>query len=145
MVPFRLFARKCLFTIAAGLSVTSVAANVSLAQLFLPNAVAWPGLTQDSLDRMNAAAARLYEGRSIGTVERWRNPELEGCRRGQTGAKVQFTWDALSRLLIMSSGFKPRGIAQLITLPTGARSKAKSGRSLSLRRPAKWNADCTTR
>jgi surface antigen len=23
---------------------------------------------------MNAAAARLYEGRSIGTVERWRNP-----------------------------------------------------------------------
>jgi hypothetical protein len=75
MVPFSLFARKCLFTIVAGLLVTSVAANVSLAQLFLPNAVAWPGLTQDSLDRMNAAAARLYEGRSIGTVERWRNPD----------------------------------------------------------------------
>jgi surface antigen len=24
---------------------------------------------------MQAAAARLYEGRSIGTVERWRNPQ----------------------------------------------------------------------
>ncbi|HTU53768.1 MAG TPA: hypothetical protein VMF62_07335 [Acetobacteraceae bacterium] len=36
--------------------------------------LAWPGLTQGDLDRMQAAAARLYEGRSIGTVERWRNP-----------------------------------------------------------------------
>src|SRR6516225_3525445 len=35
----------------------------------------WPGLSQDDVDRMQAAAARLYEGRSIGTVERWRNPD----------------------------------------------------------------------
>jgi surface antigen len=38
---------------------------------------AWPGLTQDDLNRMHAAAARLYEGRSIGTVERWRSPESQ--------------------------------------------------------------------
>jgi surface antigen len=38
-------------------------------------ALAWPGLSQDDVDRMQAAAARLYEGRSIGTVERWRNPD----------------------------------------------------------------------
>jgi hypothetical protein len=37
--------------------------------------LAWPGLTQDDVERMHAAAARLYEGRSIGTVERWRSPE----------------------------------------------------------------------
>jgi len=35
----------------------------------------WSGLNRDDLDRMHAAAARLYEGRSIGTVERWRNPD----------------------------------------------------------------------
>ena len=37
--------------------------------------VAWSGLSQDDVDRMHAAAARLYEGRSIGTVERWRSPD----------------------------------------------------------------------
>ena len=36
---------------------------------------AWANLSKDDLDRMNAAAARLYEGKSIGTVERWRNPD----------------------------------------------------------------------
>jgi len=35
----------------------------------------YPQLNRDDLDRMQAAAARLYEGRSIGTVERWRNPD----------------------------------------------------------------------
>lgn len=39
--------------------------------------LAWPGLAPDDLDRMHAAAARLYEGRSIGTVERWRNPDTK--------------------------------------------------------------------
>jgi len=34
----------------------------------------WPGLTDDDIVRMHAAAARLYEGRSIGTIERWRSP-----------------------------------------------------------------------
>src|SRR5262249_58969980 len=35
----------------------------------------WPGLTPDDVERMYAAAARLYEGRSIGTIERWRSPD----------------------------------------------------------------------
>ena len=35
----------------------------------------WSGLSRDDLDRMHAAAARLCEGRSIGTIERWRNPD----------------------------------------------------------------------
>jgi surface antigen len=39
----------------------------------------WPGLTADDLDRLNAASARLYEGRSIGTVERWRNPDTRNA------------------------------------------------------------------
>ncbi len=48
-----------------------------MAQLppLMTNEVAWPGLTRDDSDRMHAAGARLYEGRSIGTVERWRSPE----------------------------------------------------------------------
>jgi surface antigen len=46
-------------------------AEVQIAQLGLP----WSGLSRDDLGRMHAAAARLYEGRSIGTVERWRNPD----------------------------------------------------------------------
>ena len=74
---FGVLGRKYVLSMAAGLSLTSLGANVSVAQLFLPNAVAWPGLTQDNLDRMNAAAGRLNEGRSIGTVERWRNPDTK--------------------------------------------------------------------
>lgn len=75
MVSFRSLIRRSLLSGVVGLLMTSMTASVALAQRFLPNAVAWPGLTQDSLDRMNAAAARLYEGRSIGSVERWRNPD----------------------------------------------------------------------
>lgn len=48
--------------------------HATLAQTLLNEDVAWPGLTQGDLDRMRAAAARLYEGVSIGTIERWRNP-----------------------------------------------------------------------
>jgi len=40
---------------------------------FLPS-IDRPGLTNDDMERMDAAAARLYQGRSIGTVERWRSP-----------------------------------------------------------------------
>lgn len=50
-------------------------AGAALAQhaIFVPQ-LDWPGLSQDDAARMHAAAARLYEGRSIGTVERWRSP-----------------------------------------------------------------------
>jgi len=40
---------------------------------------AWANLTKDDLDRMNMAAARLYQGQSIGTVERWRNPDTNNA------------------------------------------------------------------
>lgn len=33
-----------------------------------------PILSKDDIVRMHAAAARLYEGRAIGSVERWRSP-----------------------------------------------------------------------
>jgi hypothetical protein len=59
----------------AALLLTSVV-DVSLAQTpVITGDLAWPGLTQDDLDRMHAAGSRLYEGRSIGTVERWRSPD----------------------------------------------------------------------
>jgi surface antigen len=41
--------------------------------------VFWPGLSQDDLNRMQAAGERLYEGTSIGTVERWRNPDTQNA------------------------------------------------------------------
>jgi surface antigen len=56
----------------ATLCVTS-----AMAATLGPFDLAWPGLTQDDLDRMHAAAARLYEGQSIGTVERWRSPQSQ--------------------------------------------------------------------
>jgi hypothetical protein len=57
-----------------GLLLASVS-TVAVAQPAMLPILAWPGLTQDDLQRMHAAAARLYEGRSIGTIERWRSPE----------------------------------------------------------------------
>ncbi len=48
--------------------------SVASAQTVALPVLAWPGLTQDDVNRMHASAARLYEGRSIGTVERWRSP-----------------------------------------------------------------------
>ncbi len=52
------------------------AARADISSLPIP---AWPGLPKDDLDRMTAAAARLYEGRSIGTVERWRSPDTKNA------------------------------------------------------------------
>ncbi len=76
LIPFVDLIWKWRVRIAAGLLLPLIVADVSQAQLPLPNAeLAWPGLSQDNLQRMNAAAARLYEGRSIGTIERWRNPD----------------------------------------------------------------------
>ncbi len=67
--------RKRALGVSAALLLTPVV-DVSLAQTpVITGDVAWPGLTQDDLDRMHAAGARLYEGRSIGTVERWRSPD----------------------------------------------------------------------
>jgi surface antigen len=46
------------------------------AQTFVPQLQnIYPRLNNEDITRMQAAAARLYEGRSIGTVERWRNPD----------------------------------------------------------------------
>jgi surface antigen len=53
----------------------AAASSAGAVQFATGPTVAWPGLSQDDVDRMQAAAARLYEGRSIGTVERWRNPD----------------------------------------------------------------------
>ncbi len=62
--------RTCLM---AAVSAIATLPQSTLAQTFLNQDVAWPGLTRGDLDRMHAAAARLYESRPIGTIERWRN------------------------------------------------------------------------
>jgi surface antigen len=56
-----------------GLALALLSCEAAAQPVPIPS-LAWPGLTPGDLDRMQAAAARLYEGRSIGTVERWRNP-----------------------------------------------------------------------
>jgi hypothetical protein len=58
---------------AAALIIVTVA-HGTLAQTRLNEDVAWPGLTRGDITRIHAAAAQLYEGRSIGAIERWRNP-----------------------------------------------------------------------
>jgi hypothetical protein len=62
------------FKIGLGFLLVS-ALCTALAQPIPVPALAWPGLAEDDINRMHAAAARLYEGRSIGTVERWRSPD----------------------------------------------------------------------
>jgi surface antigen len=76
MRPLASSMRKCAFGFAAGL-LPLLTPVVSSAQMTFSTDLAWPGLTSDDLERMHAAAARLYEGRSIGTVERWRNPDTK--------------------------------------------------------------------
>jgi hypothetical protein len=75
----RSFLAAALITIlvlALPLSVDIASAATQLAQVSPPiTTLPWSGLNKDDLDRMHAAAARLYEGRSIGSVERWRNPD----------------------------------------------------------------------
>ncbi len=39
----------------------------------------WPGLSKDDLDRMHTAELRLFDGRSVGTIERWRNPDTDNA------------------------------------------------------------------
>jgi hypothetical protein len=80
MNHFVLFLRRYGVSITTGCLLTLIS-QASLSQRLpsqLPSGqLAWPGLTPDDVDRMSAAAARLYEGRSIGTVERWRNPDTK--------------------------------------------------------------------
>ena len=78
MNHFFLFLRRHALSIATGFLLT-LASQASFSQQLPPltGPLAWPGLTADDVDRMAAAAARLYEGRSIGTVERWRNPDTK--------------------------------------------------------------------
>lgn len=78
MSQFVLFLRRYGVSIATGFLLTLLTQPSLSQRIPLPNdQLAWPGLTPDDIDRMSAAAARLYEGRSIGTVERWRNPDTK--------------------------------------------------------------------
>ena len=87
---FAAFPRKRALGVAAG-AMLVFASGVAWAQPLMPlmGNVFWPGLSQDDLDRMGAAAARLYEGRSIGTVERWRSPDSNNA--GEVSLLRSFT------------------------------------------------------
>jgi len=63
--------------LALTLCALSPAASAQLVPWIQPST--WPGLTADDMDRMHAAESRLYEGRSIGTIERWRNPDTNNA------------------------------------------------------------------
>ena len=49
------------------------------AQSLIPPLGARNGLSNDDLDRMNAAATRLCENRPAGSVEDWRNPKTRNA------------------------------------------------------------------
>ena len=64
-------------TIAALAAFVTLAPSMIAAQpVFVPS-FSLPGLTQDDITRMHAAAARLYEGQSrpVGSSERWRSAD----------------------------------------------------------------------
>jgi hypothetical protein len=77
MPPFDPIRRIRILSAAFGALIMLASTGASAQPIPVPTLplVAWPGLSQDDVDRMHAAAARLYEGRSIGTVERWRSPD----------------------------------------------------------------------
>lgn len=61
----------------AAAALLTLASHAALSQPTLPNLGGffdWPGLTDDDLNLMHAAAAKLYEGGSVGAVEQWQNP-----------------------------------------------------------------------
>ena len=62
----------CICFMVSAVAIATVSHGAP-AQTLLNEDVAWPGLTRGDIERMHAAAARLYDGRSIGTVEQWRN------------------------------------------------------------------------
>jgi len=74
---FALFVPKRRPAVAAAALLT-LASQAALSQSTLPNlggvGFDWPGLTGDDLNLMHAAAAKLYEGGSVGAVEQWQNP-----------------------------------------------------------------------
>jgi surface antigen len=84
MLPFLRSARRRALAAALALSIPVSIASAAPPFPGLP----WSGLSRDDLDRMHAAAARLYEGRSIGTVERWRNPDSNDA--GEVKLRRQF-------------------------------------------------------
>lgn len=61
---------------ALALASPLVLAIPAVAQNFAPMLQGvYPQLSGADIDRMGAAAERLYSGTAIGTVERWRNPD----------------------------------------------------------------------
>jgi surface antigen len=60
-------------TIAVALTLCAVPAIAQLTPLLTDRD--WSGLTADDINRVHIAELRLFEGRSIGTIERWRNPD----------------------------------------------------------------------
>ncbi len=71
--------RRTYIAAAVLVALFAPVSNPALPQPFpLPvPSIGWPGVPPDDVARMHAAAARLYEGSSIGTVERWRNPDTK--------------------------------------------------------------------
>jgi len=67
---------KRLAPFALTLLVPLAVARAEVGSLPIP---VWPGLPADDVNRMTSAAARLYEGHSIGTIERWRSPDSKNA------------------------------------------------------------------
>ena len=72
-------ARRTYLAIAALVGLSAAIPRMALAQpLPLPAPTfIFPGAPPEDVERMHAAAARLYEGRSIGIVEQWHSAETQ--------------------------------------------------------------------
>jgi surface antigen len=63
----------------AAILLAAAPAALSAQILVPPLSASKDRLSEDDMNRMGAAAARLSQGRSIGTVERWRNPDTRNA------------------------------------------------------------------
>lgn len=133
---------------AALIAWFSLTSRVALTQPFpLPTpapAFPFPGVPPDDADRIQAAAARLREDRSIGTVERWRNPdtkdagEVELIRRfnhnGMPCRTIRYTIrykshpDRLYRSVVNWCRV-PEGAWKIVEIPQGGREPHSAKKS----------------
>ena len=71
-----------IWLLGPALALLASTSGVVGVELSLPN-LGWPGLTADDLVRMHAAVVRLYEGKPVGSIEQWQNPDTNDA--GEVG------------------------------------------------------------
>ena len=71
-----------IWLLGPALALSATTSGVVAAGPILPN-LGWPGLTEDDLVRMHSTVVRLFEGKPVGSIEQWQNPDTNDA--GEVG------------------------------------------------------------